>query len=259
MRPILTEYQLDRFHRQVVLPSMGQAGQAKLLSSSVLVIGLGGLGSPAALYLAAAGVGTIGLVDCDSVDVSNLQRQIIHSEAAVGAHKVDSAAQAIHALNSGVLIRQFKQRISASTISDILRGFDFVVDATDNAGVKFLINDACVKIGTPFSHAGVLQYGGQVTTVVPGTSACVRCVFGNPPQRPAATCAEAGILGTVAGIIGTIQAAEAIKFLTAAGSILANELLTYDALSNEFRKIPIRRDASCPVCGIDPAEIQLHG
>lgn len=248
MRRILSEDQLTRYNRQIILKEMGQTGQDKLLSGSVLVIGAGGLGSPAALYLAAAGIGTIGIADYDNVDPSNLQRQIIHNESSVGTHKSESAKKSILAINSDISVKTYFEKTTADTLVDIINGFDFVIDATDNFDSKFFINDTCVKIGVPFSHAGVLQFHGQTTTVVPKKSACYRCVFCRPPQNALETCSEAGILGPVAGVIGSIQATEAIKYLIGAGDLLVNQLLTYDALSMNFRKIETRKNPDCAAC-----------
>jgi molybdopterin-synthase adenylyltransferase len=258
MRTIFSERQLMRYNRQIILSRIGHKGQGKLCTAGVLIIGTGGLGSPAALYLAAAGIGTIGIADHDTVDLSNLQRQIIHTEADIKTYKVDSAAKAIHSLNSDVTIITYRERITAASIESVISGYDFVIDATDNFPAKFLINDACVKNGIAFSHAGVLQFAGQTMTVIPRKSACYRCIFRTPPPLESiATCAEAGILGPVAGIIGTIQATEAIKYVTGAGTVLADSFLTCDALSMEFRKIALHRDESCPTCSVDPSLIYL--
>jgi len=258
MRRIFSEPELERYSRQIILDQIGHKGQDKLCSGKVLIIGAGGLGSPAALYLAAAGVGTIGIVDQDSVGLSNLQRQIMHGEQDIGSPKVESANRAVKRINAGVAVRTINRRVTAAAILELLAGYDFVIDATDNFPAKFLINDACVKTRIPFSHAGVIRFFGQLMTVVPGKSACYRCIFNSlPPREAAPTCSEAGILGTVAGIVGTLQATEAIKFLTGAGSVLLNSLLTFDALSMDFRKIQIKKNDSCAVCSIDPANIEL--
>jgi molybdopterin/thiamine biosynthesis adenylyltransferase len=259
MRKIFSEEQLQRYSRQIILTEIGHAGQAKLCNSSVLIIGAGGLGSPAALYCAAAGVGVIGIADDDTVDLSNLHRQVIHTQAGIGRNKADSAAEAVHRIHSETTVRPYRERITASSILSIISGYDFVIDATDNFPAKFLINDACVKSSVPFSHAGVIRFTGQTMTVMPRKTACYRCVFGSlPPLESVATCSDAGVLGPVAGVIGTIQATEAIKYITGAGSPLAGQILTYDALSMEFRKIDVKRNHSCAVCGIDPDKIELR-
>ena len=259
MRRIFSEDQLQRYSRQIILKEIGHAGQDKLCKSSVLIIGAGGLGSPAALYCAAAGVGTIGIADDDTVDLSNLHRQIIHTQDGIGRNKADSAADAVRKINSETTVRPYLERITASSILSIISGYDFVIDATDNFPAKFLINDACVKARVPFSHAGVLRFFGQTMTVLPGKSACYRCVFGSlPPIESVATCSEAGVLGPVAGVIGAIQATEAIKCITGAGTLLSDTLLTYDALSMEFRKTGLHRNPSCAACGIDPEKVELR-
>ena len=258
MRTIFSEDQLQRYSRQIILKEIGHAGQDKLCKGSVLIIGAGGLGSPAALYCAAAGIGVIGIADDDTVDLSNLHRQIIHTEAGIGRNKADSAAEAVRRINSETTVRLYRERISASSILSIISGFDFVIDATDNFPAKFLINDACVKSRVPFSHAGVVRFTGQTMTVLPGKSACFRCVFGSlPPLESVATCSEAGVLGPVAGVIGTIQATEAIKYITGAGEVLSASFLTYDALSMKFRKIDLKKNPSCAACGIDPEKVEL--
>ena len=248
-----TEEQLQRYSRHILLKEVGVEGQLKLNNARVLVVGAGGLGSPVALYLAAAGVGTIGIVDDDVVDLSNLQRQIIHSTPDVGRYKVESAAHTLQGLNPEVKIQEHKFRLCADNVMELVKGYDFVVDGTDNFSAKFLVNDACVLAGIPFSHGGVLRFAGQAMTVVPGESACYRCVFRQPPPEDAvSSCSEAGILGAIAGILGTIQAAEALKYITGTGQLLLNTLLTFDALAMDFRKVALARQDDCPVCGKNP-------
>ena len=248
-----TEDQLERYSRHILLKDVGIEGQQRLLSSKVLIIGAGGLGSPAALYLAAAGVGTLGIADGDVVDLSNLQRQIIHFTRDIGTPKVVSASEKIHALNPDVFVRTYQELLLAHNIREIVREYDFVIDATDNFAAKFLINDACVLEKIPFSHGGILRFTGQTMTILPGQSACYRCVFQAPPPGNAVpTCSQAGVLGAIAGMLGTIQAAEAIKFVTKAGNLLTDRLLTFDALEMDFRKVALHKQVSCPACGENP-------
>jgi adenylyltransferase/sulfurtransferase len=245
----LTEEQIVRYSRHIILKDVGGGGQEKILQSKVLVIGAGGLGAPAALYLAAAGVGTLGIVDGDRVDLSNLQRQIIHFTPDVDQPKVESASQKIAALNPDVKVITYPTRVTAENILDIIKDYDFIIDGTDNFPAKFLINDACVLAGKPYSHGGILRFNGQTMTYVPG-SACYRCVFSEPPPKGAVpSCSEAGILGVVAGILGTIQAAEALRYIIGKGKLLTDRLLTFDAMDMEFRDICFRKRAKCPVCG----------
>ncbi len=246
----LTEGQIERYSRQIILEQVGGAGQEKLLGSRVLIVGAGGLGAPAALYLAGAGVGTIGIIDHDKVDVSNLQRQIIHNTSDIGTDKVDSAMEKIRAINPDVTVRPYQCRATAENISEIIRQYDFVVDGTDNFAAKFLINDACYFEKIPFSHAGILRFDGQLITVLPAETACYRCVFRSPPpQGVVPSCSQAGVLGALAGVIGSLQATEALKYLLDIGNLLTNTLLTYNALTSEFRKVRLNRDQNCPLCG----------
>jgi molybdopterin/thiamine biosynthesis adenylyltransferase len=253
-----TEEQLQRYSRHILLQNVGVEGQVKLLESKVLVIGAGGLGAPISFYLAAAGVGTIGIVDADTVELSNLQRQIIHFTRDVGAPKVESAREKMTALNPDVSVRTYHEFVTSANIRQILDGYDFVIDGTDSFATKFLINDACVMSGIPFSHGGILRFTGQTMTILPGKSACYRCVFLKPPPANVVpTCSQAGVLGAIAGMLGTIQAAEALKFITGAGTLLTNELLTFDAMNMHFRKVPLRHNARCPVCGEKPTITEL--
>jgi molybdopterin/thiamine biosynthesis adenylyltransferase len=246
----LTEEQIQRYSRNIILRQVGGAGQEKLLASKVLIVGVGGLGSPAALYLAAAGVGTLGLLDGDQVDLTNLQRQIIHHTQDVGKRKIASAKERIAALNPDVAVRTYDVWARADSIRDIIREYDFVIDGTDNFPAKFLINDACCLERIPFSHAGILQFEGQLMTVIPGQTACYRCVFpGPPPGNTTAPCGQAGVLGVLPGVIGSLQATEAIKYLLGMGGLLTDSLLTYYALTMDFRKITTRRRSDCPLCG----------
>jgi molybdopterin/thiamine biosynthesis adenylyltransferase len=246
----LTEEQIQRYSRNIILEQVGGTGQEKLLASKVLIVGVGGLGSPAALYLAAAGVGTIGLVDDDYVDLTNLQRQIIHQTSDIGGRKVTSAMRKIEAINPDVVVNTFGMRAHSTTIKEIIKGYDFVIDATDNFPAKFLINDACYFERIPFSHGGILQFEGQLMTVIPGRTACYRCIFPGPPSVDAvAPCGQAGVLGVLPGVIGSLQATEAIKYLLGIGELLTDSLLTYSALTMDFRKVPAQRRADCPLCG----------
>lgn len=254
----LTEQQIERYSRHIILAEVGGAGQEKLLSSSVLIIGAGGIGSPAALYLAAAGVGTIGIVDGDKVDLSNLQRQVIHHTADVGAEKIKSARDKIAAINPDVKVRTYKQWAKADNIREIVRDYDFVIDGTDNFAAKFLVNDACYFEKVPFSHAGILRFDGQLITVLPGRTTCYRCIFNAPPPANAVpSCSQAGVLGVLAGVVGSLQATEAIKYLLGLGELLTGTLLTYNALSMDFRKVQLNRNPDCPLCGKNPKITEL--
>jgi len=258
----LTEKQIERYierySRHIALGQIGGVGQEKLLSSKVLIIGAGGLGSPAALYLAAAGVGTIGIVDSDKVELSNLHRQIIHHTADIGLEKVKSAEAKMKAINPDVAVRTYQQRVKADNIREIIRGYDFVIDGTDNFPAKFLINDACYFEGIPFSHAGVQEFYGQLITVLPGETTCYRCIFNTlPPVGAVPSCSQAGILGVLPGVIGSLQATEAIKYLLRIGKLLTDTLLTYDALEMNFRAVKVSRNPNCSLCGKKPQITKL--
>lgn len=245
-----SDEQIERYQRHFVLKEIGVEGQKKLFGAKVLVIGAGGLGSPAALYLAAAGVGAIGIADSDVVDLSNLQRQIIHTTNAVGKPKVESAKERLESLTPDVTVIPHRTFVTSENINDLIKDYDFVIDATDNFSSKFLINDACVMAEKPFCHAGVIRFTGQLMTYVPHKSPCYRCVFKNPPpEDKVPNCKQSGILGAVCGVIGSLQAAEAIKYILGAGELLTGYLLTYDALKMEFRKIKLPQVQDCPVCG----------
>ena len=255
----LTEQQIERYSRQIALEEVGGAGQEKLLSSKILIVGVGGLGSPASLYLAAAGVGTIGIVDAGKVELTNLHRQIIHHTDDVGVEKVVSAEAKMRAINPNVAVRTYQTRVSVEDISTIIRQYDFVIDCTDNFAGKFLINDACYFEKVPFSHAGVLRFDGQLMTVLPGKTACYRCIFHSPPPAGAVpSCSEAGVLGALAGVIGLLQATEAIKFLLGVGDLLTNILLVYNALEMGFYKVKVNRNPECPLCGTNPEITELR-
>jgi molybdopterin/thiamine biosynthesis adenylyltransferase len=256
---MLTEDQIQRYSRHIILKEVGGKGQKKLLDGRVLIIGAGGLGAPIALYLAAAGVGTIGIADADEVDVTNLQRQVIHFTPDVGKAKVESAAEKMRAINPDVTVNTYREWVSARNIADLIADYDFVIDGTDNFAAKFLVNDACVLGGKAYSHGGILQFDGQTLTVQPKESACYRCIFPAPPPKDAIpTCSQAGVIGVLPGVLGTIQATEAIKFLLGKGELLAGRLLTYNALRMRFREIAVKRNPACPVCGDHPTITELH-
>ena len=251
-----TEEQIKRYARHIILPEVGGKGQEKLLNSKVLVIGAGGLGSPAILYLAAAGVGTIGIVDFDVVDLSNLQRQIIHNTERVGTPKVESAKRTVEMLNPDVKVITYNTRISKENIMDIIKDYDVVLDGTDNFPTRFLINDACYFAGKPLVSAAMLRFEGQVSVFDyrnKEKSPCYRCLFPEPPPPGLVpSCQEAGILGSIGGIMGCIQATEAIKLILGIGEPLVGKLLIMDALSMDFRKVKLRKDPNCPLCGEKP-------
>ena len=253
----LTDLQLERYSRHIVLKEVGTEGQKKLLESKVLIIGAGGLGSPAAMYLAAAGVGTIGIADGDEVDLSNLQRQIIHSTADIGRAKVQSAKETMEAIDPDITVNTYYTRVTEANISGLIGEYDFILDCTDNFDTKFLINDACVLGKKPFSHAGIIRFRGQLMTYVPDKGPCYRCIFGAPPpEEDVLTCKQAGIIGAMSGVIGSLQAMEAVKYLIGQGELLTGYLLTCDALTMEFRKIKLPSDTSeCAVCGEHPTII----
>lgn len=255
-----SEEQLERYSRHFVLREIGVSGQKRLLKSKVLVIGAGGLGSPALLYLAAAGVGTIGVADFDRVDLSNLQRQILHRTDSVGMDKALSAKRAVERLNPDVNVRAYQERMTADNIRDVIAPYDFVIDATDRFESKFLVNDACVLSEKPYSHAGVVRFEGQTMTYLPHRGPCLRCLMGSvPPAAANLTCAQVGVLGAVAGILGSIQAAEAIKYLLGVGEPLAGRILHLDALTMRisFTDVP-GGNPRCKVCGKNPAILNLR-
>jgi molybdopterin/thiamine biosynthesis adenylyltransferase len=254
----LTKKQIERYSRHIILEQVGGVGQEKLLSSKVLIVGAGGLGSPAGLYLAAAGVGTIGIVDADKVELTNLHRQIIHHTGDLGVEKVKSAKTKMRAINPDVTVRAYHRLAKADNIREIIRQYDFVIDATDNFAAKFLINDACYFEKKPFSHAGVLRFDGQLITVLPGETTCYRCIFNAPPPAGVMpSSSQSGLLGVLPGVIGTLQATEAIKYLLKIGDLLTNTLLTYDLLKMEFRRVRFNRNPSCPLCGPNPTITEL--
>jgi molybdopterin/thiamine biosynthesis adenylyltransferase/rhodanese-related sulfurtransferase len=247
--PHLRAEQKARYRRHLTLPEVGEAGQAKLLAARVLVLGAGGLGSPAALYLAAAGVGTLGIVDSDVVEVSNLQRQVLHRTADSGRPKTDSARDALVGLNPEVRVVTFSERLTASNVLRIVDGFEVVVDGGDNFPTRYLLNDACVSKGIPLVHGSVYRFEGQATTLLPGVGPCYRCLYPVPPPTELApSCAEAGVLGVLPGLIGLVQANEVLKLLLGIGEPLVGRLLTFDALGTRFSELSLRRDPLCPTC-----------
>ena len=253
-----TDEQVTRYSRHILLPEVGGKGQKKIAQAKVLVVGAGGLGSPAAFYLAAAGVGTLGLIDADAVDLTNLQRQVIHFTPDVGRPKVLSAKEKIQALNPDVRVVTHEERLSASNALKIVREYDVVLDGVDNFPTKFLINDACYFADKPLIHGGILRFDGRVTTIIPKKSACYRCVFKHPPPPGlVASCQEAGVIGVLAGIIGTIQATEALKLILGVGRPLTDRLLDYDAKRTAFREIKIKRNPTCALCGEHPTITEL--
>lgn len=244
-------YNNDRYSRQTVIEEIGTKGQEKLKKSSVLIIGCGGLGSPAALYLASAGIGRIGLVDDDIVSISNLQRQILHGEADLLVPKTESAENSIKRINSDIIIDKYQKRLTEDNAEEIFIEYDFIIDATDNFESKFLINDVCVRMKKAFVHAGVMGFKGQVMTYVPGKGPCYRCIFGDIPNDELVNRPEVfGILGTVTGVIGSIEGTEAVKYMLGIGDLLTGRLLSFDALSMTFRIVDLpKARENCPACG----------
>ncbi|MGI9147005.1 MAG: molybdopterin-synthase adenylyltransferase MoeB [Chloroflexota bacterium] len=255
--PALSLDQARRYARHLILPEVGSIGQRKLLAAKVLLIGAGGLGSPAALYLAAAGVGKIGIVDYDSVDLSNLHRQIIHGHANIGRAKVDSVRDRLKDVNPDVEVATFNEPITSANAFDIVRGFDIVVNGSDNFPTRYLVNDAAYLMNKPLVDGTLFRFEGRANVFLPGHG-CYRCLFPSPPPPGAVpSCAEAGVLGAMCGVIGTIQAVETIKLILDIGEPLVNRLLLFDSLSMEFREVRIPRDPSCPLCGDHPTIHEL--
>ena len=252
--------QETRYSRHTLIPEIGVAGQLKLLKTKVLCIGAGGLGSPSSMYLAAAGVGTIGVVDDDVVDASNLQRQILHSTDRINTPKVDSAEQTLHGLNPDVKVDKHRTRIDSSNALELIGGYDVVVDGADNFATRYLVNDSALRLGKPVVHASIFRFEGQITVFPANGSPCYRCLYPQPPPaEEAPSCAEAGVLGVLPGIMGVLQATEAIKLALNLGDTLAGRLLVYDALKTRFRELKLRRDPKCPTCGdgVDRSAIPL--
>jgi molybdopterin/thiamine biosynthesis adenylyltransferase/rhodanese-related sulfurtransferase len=258
----LTEAQAKRYSRHVLIPEVGEAGQWKLLDARVLFIGAGGLGSPAAFYLAAAGVGTIGIIDADRVDDSNLQRQILHNTERIGQYKADSARETIKALNPDVNVLTYIERLDETNVRQLVSEYDVIIDGTDNFPTRYLLNDAALLANKPVVHGSVFRFEGQVTVFKPYDGPCYRCLYPEPPPPALApSCAEAGVLGVLPGIIGILQATEALKLLLGIGDPLVGRLLTYDALAGEFNELRLFRDPKCPACGENahPADLPTYG
>jgi molybdopterin/thiamine biosynthesis adenylyltransferase len=252
----MSEEQRERYSRHMLVPEIGQAGQEKLLDAKVLLLGAGGLGSPIALYLAAAGVGTIGLVDDDVVDLSNLQRQVIHTTDGIGTPKVDSAERAITDLNPDVDVVKYQTRLDASNIMEIIEGYDVIVDGVDNFPTRYLLNDATVRLQIPVVSASILGFDGQLSVFKPYDGPCYRCLYPVPPPAELApSCGANGVLGVLPGTMGLLQATEVVKLITGAGEPLIGRLLLYEALGATFTELKVRRDPECPVCSRDPGDI----
>ena len=253
---VLSREQKERYGRHLLLPEIGAEGQAKLLDSKVLLLGAGGLGSPTALYLAAAGVGTLGIVDDDEVDLSNLQRQVIHTTDGVGKPKVDSAAEAIAKLNPDVKVVKYPVRLDASNIMEIIDGYDVIVDGVDNFPTRYLLNDATVRLDIPVVSASILGFDGQLSVFKPHDGPCYRCLYPVPPPAELApSCGANGVLGVLPGTMGLLQATEVVKLVTGIGEPLVGRLLLYEALGATFTELKVRRDPECPICSKDPSEI----
>ena len=248
-----TPEQLIRYSRHFLLPEVGEDGQAKLLQAKVLMVGAGGLGCPSAYYLAAAGVGTLGIIDNDVVDISNLQRQILHSNDRVGMPKVESAKKTLESLNPDVKVIPYQAKLTSENIMEILKDYDLVVDGCDNFPTRYLVNDACVLAGKPNVHGSIFQFEGQATVFYPGKGPCYRCLYPEPPPAEMApSCAEAGVLGVLPGLIGVIEALEAIKLILGKGDSLIGRLLCFNTLTMEINTLKLRRDVNCPMCGDHP-------
>jgi molybdopterin/thiamine biosynthesis adenylyltransferase/rhodanese-related sulfurtransferase len=251
-QPLLTPEQQRRYSRQLVIPEIGQKGQRKLLDGKVLLIGAGGLGSPSGLYLAAGGVGTIGLVDDDAVDESNLQRQVLHTADRIGMPKTQSARMTLNALNPETLIIEHRERLTAENVERLIADYDVIVDGTDNFDTRYVLNDAALKLGKAVVHGSVYRWDGQITTFVPFAGPCYRCMYPTqPPDELAPSCAVAGVLGVLPGIVGLLQANEVFKLLLGVGDSLAGRLLMFDAMSTSFEEVKVWRDPHCPACGED--------
>jgi sulfur-carrier protein adenylyltransferase/sulfurtransferase len=249
----LSAEQLERYSRHFLLHQLGEKGQGKLLDAKVLLVGAGGLGSPVALYLAAAGIGTLGIVDADVVDRSNLQRQVLHTTDRVGMRKTESAAMTIHALNPDVQVHAYPERLTVDNVMALFQDYDVIVDGSDNFPTRYLVNDAAVLVGKPVVHGSIFQFEGQVSVFKPHEGPCYRCLYPTPPPPGLVpSCSEVGVLGVLPGVIGVIQATETIKLIIGQGEPLVGRLLMYDALAMRFREIRIRRDPACPLCGTQP-------
>lgn len=253
-----TNEQIERYSRHIILPEVGGEGQQKIMKGKVLVLGAGGLGSPAALYLAAAGVGTLGIVDSDEVDITNLQRQVLHFTEDIGRSKTESASEKLSKLNPDIKIKTYQLKINSENIANLIKNYDVIVDGTDNFPTRFLVNDACYFAKKPLVHGAILRFDGQVMTIIPDVGPCYRCIYREPPPPGMVpSCQQAGVIGSVAGIIGTIQANEALKILMGVGKTLSGRLLVVDALEANFRQINTKKDPRCPLCGENPSIKEL--
>ena len=253
-----TDEQIERYSRHIILPEVGGSGQQKMLEARVLLLGAGGLGSPAAYYLAAAGIGNLGIVDFDRVDLSNLQRQIIHSTERIGMLKTESAKKTIQALNPDVNVTLYNEKMDSSNIMNLIEGYDYIVDGSDNFPTRYLVNDACVMKNKTLIHGSIYRFEGQVTVFKPGDGPCYRCLYPEPPPPGMVpNCQEGGVLGVLAGVIGNLQVVEVLKLILGIGKPLVGKLLIYDALNTEFRSLRLRRDANCPICGEKPTIKEL--
>jgi len=253
-----TDEQIERYSRHIILPEVGGSGQQKMLEARVLLLGAGGLGSPAAYYLAAAGIGNLGIVDFDRVDLSNLQRQIIHSTERIGMLKTESAKKTIQALNPDVNVTLYNEKMDSSNIMSLIKDYDYVVDGSDNFPTRYLVNDACVMKNKTLIHGSIYRFEGQVTVFKPGDGPCYRCLYPEPPPPGMVpNCQEGGVLGVLAGVIGNLQVVEVLKLILGIGKPLVGKLLIYDALNTEFRNLRLRRDVNCPICGEKPTIKEL--
>ena len=253
-----TDEQIERYSRHIILPEVGGSGQQKMLEARVLLLGAGGLGSPAAYFLAAAGIGNLGIVDIDQVDLSNLQRQIIHSTERIGMLKTESAKKTIQALNPDVKVTLYNEKMDSSNIMSLIKEYDYVVDGSDNFPTRYLVNDACVMKNKTLIHGSIYRFEGQVTVFKPGDGPCYRCLYPEPPPPGMVpNCQEGGVLGVLAGVIGNLQVVEVLKLILGIGKPLVGKLLIYDALNTEFRNLRLRRDANCPICGEKPTIKEL--
>ncbi|MDP8217282.1 MAG: HesA/MoeB/ThiF family protein [Candidatus Theseobacter exili] len=254
----LNQEQKERYNRHIILPEVGLEGQEKLLEGKVLLVGLGGLGSSAGLYLAAAGIGTVGVVDGDCVSLCNLQRQVIHETRDIGSPKVESARKRMLSVNPGININVYREMLTVENAVSLIKDYDFIIDATDNFSSKFLIADACHFSKKPYSHAGIFKNEGQLMTVIPGETACYRCVFHKPPPVGfVASSSDTGILGFLPGVIGTLQAAEAVKYLLDIGELLTDCLMVYNVIKTSFRRVPVKQNKDCPLCSESPSIVDL--
>ncbi len=259
-----TEEQIKRYSRHIILKEIGGKGQRKLLDSKVLVVGAGGLGSPVSLYLAAAGVGTLGIVDFDTVELSNLQRQILHGTNDVGRPKVESAKETLNSLNPDVRVITCREKLGKENVLQLIKDYDLIVDGVDNFSARYLLNDACVMEGKPLVEAGILRWDGMIMTIKPGEGPCYRCVFPTPPPPGSVpSCQEAGVVGAIAGVMGVLQATEAVKYLLDVGETLVGRMLLFNAMESRFREVEISQEENCPVCGKNPTitsleEYELH-